>query len=129
MSTRAVYSFVDGFDTFHVYKHHDGYPSGAAKVIRNAIPLAWPFPRFEPDQFACAFIAGNPGDPGAMRLTHGPDHHGDLAYRYEVGYRSCDLWVKAFRIRASEDEELCYAPLETFEAWAASAGRTYACVR
>src|ERR1700722_19005838 len=98
MSTRAVYTFIDAFDKFHVYKHCDGYPSGAAQAIANALPHAWTLPRFEPDEFAAAFIAGNKAGSGDVRLTHGPDYHGDLEYRYEIGYRSCDLWVKAFDI-------------------------------
>ena len=33
MSTRAVYTFIDEHETYHVYKHHDGYPEGAAELI------------------------------------------------------------------------------------------------
>ena len=120
MSTRAVYTFVDGFDRFHVFKHCDGNPQGAAEAIGKAIPLAWEFPRFEPDQFACAFIAGNQLGPGNLRISLGPDHHGDIQYRYEIGYRSCDLWVKAFKVSrcGGPDEELYYAPFTDFVAWA-----------
>jgi hypothetical protein len=42
-----------------VYKHRDGYPSGAAKAIEAALSCAWPLPRFEPDEFAAAFLRGN----------------------------------------------------------------------
>jgi hypothetical protein len=42
-----------------VYKHRDGYPSGAAQAIEAALPHAWPLPRFEPDEFAAAFVRGN----------------------------------------------------------------------
>src|SRR4051794_36529103 len=62
MSTRALYTFIcpgRKQDTFHVYKHHDGYPKGAAEAIANALPLAWQLPRFEADEFAAAFVAGN----------------------------------------------------------------------
>jgi hypothetical protein len=104
---------VDGFDRFHVFKHCDGYPKGAAEAIGKAIPFAWEFPRFEPDQFACAFIAGNQAGTGGLRISLGPDHHGDVEYRYEIGYRSCDLWVKAFKVdrRGGPDEELYYGRL------------------
>jgi hypothetical protein len=30
MSTRALYTTKDDQGEYHVYKHHDGYPSGAA---------------------------------------------------------------------------------------------------
>lgn len=59
MSTRALYTFRDEDGTaYNVYKHHDGYPTGAARVIRDAINYyAWPLPRFEADEFAAAFCA------------------------------------------------------------------------
>ena len=40
MSTRAVYRFVkeDGIRVYtDIYKHHDGYPSGAVLWIQNAV--------------------------------------------------------------------------------------------
>ncbi len=62
MSTRALYTFRD-FDgeEHHVYKHHDGYPTGAAEALANALPYAWKLPRYEADEFAAAFVAGNKG--------------------------------------------------------------------
>jgi hypothetical protein len=63
MSTRAVYTFQDDgeglHESYHVYKHHDGYPEGAAKWIEKALDHAWPLPRFEADDFAAAFVAAN----------------------------------------------------------------------
>ena len=66
MSTRAMYTFIepdhkDAKRGFHVYKHHDGYPSGAAQAIEAALPFAWQLGRFEADEFAAAFVAGNKG--------------------------------------------------------------------
>jgi len=58
MSTRACYRFSDSEQSFVVYKHYDGYPEGAVCWITKAVPFAWPLPRFEPDEFAAAFIAG-----------------------------------------------------------------------
>ena len=58
MSTRALYSFFGEEGNFNVYKHHDGYASGAARTIKMAIDVfAWKLPRYESDAFACAFIA------------------------------------------------------------------------
>lgn len=59
MSTRAMYSFVDEHETHHVYKHHDGYPTGAAEWINAAVAFAWPLPRYEASDFAAAFVAAN----------------------------------------------------------------------
>jgi hypothetical protein len=86
MSTRAVFSFhEEGIKRkFHVYKHNDGYPSGASEAFLNALTYAWTLPRFEADEFAAAFIAGNKSEGGVIRISHGPQHHGDLAYHYEL---------------------------------------------
>ena len=65
MSTRACYRFIpeNGPNDFPgvvtVYKHSDGYPSGAAIAIEAALPHAWQLPRFEADEFAAAFVRGN----------------------------------------------------------------------
>ena len=64
MSTRALYTFYPGEDGWpkapiHVYKHHDGYPTGAADAIIAALEFAWPLPRYEHDEFAAAFVAAN----------------------------------------------------------------------
>lgn len=59
MSTRAVYTFKDGNEAYHVYKHAEGYPTEACKALLRALRFAWPLPRFEPDEFAAAFVAAN----------------------------------------------------------------------
>ena len=59
MSTRAMYTFKDQYDTVHVYKHQDGYPEGGLSWIANARNYAWTLPRFEADEFAAAFVAAN----------------------------------------------------------------------
>jgi len=94
MSTRAVITFIDERDTFHVYKHHDGYPlseHGVIAAIQKAMPLAWTLPRFEASEFACAFIAANKTRGGGLHLTGHWNQHGDLDYRYEVRRDSADL--------------------------------------
>lgn len=83
MSTRAVYTFIDSTDTFHVYKHHDGYPAWAAKSIEKAKDKAWEFPRFEADEFAASFVAANKDGEGGVRIAHNFEQ-GDLEYRYEI---------------------------------------------
>lgn len=60
MSTRAVYSFFGDDDApRHVYKHSDGYPTGACEWIEAALEHAWKLPRYENDEFAAAFVAAN----------------------------------------------------------------------
>ncbi len=61
MSTRALYTFrsQDGDEEYHVYKHHDGYPMGAAAALTRALAFAWSLPRYEADEFAAAFVAAN----------------------------------------------------------------------
>jgi hypothetical protein len=60
MSTRALYTFKGetAEDTWNVYKHHDGYPTGAAATLKIAFDyFAWPLPRYESDTAAAAFCA------------------------------------------------------------------------
>ena len=80
MSTRAVYGFKDEHATHWVYVHHDGYPSGAADKFSTALKSkkCWQLPRFEADEFAAGFIAANKDRPGSVRLTSGPQAHGDI---------------------------------------------------
>jgi hypothetical protein len=110
MSTRAVITFIDERDTFHVYKHHDGYPThgfkwlsehGVIAAIRRAMPLAWTLPRFEASEFACAFIAANKTRGGGLYLTGHWNQHGDLDYRYEVRCDCYDLNVRVFDMAIS----------------------------
>ena len=90
MGTRAVYSFSDDRETFHGYKHWDGYPEGALQYISFAKDRAWKLPRFEADEFAASFVAANKVGEGDIRLTPHYNKHGDLDYRYEVRCRSND---------------------------------------
>lgn len=85
MSTRATYEFKDEYDSFTIYRHHDGYPEGAYQWIANARKFAWPLPRFEASDFAAAFCAGNatPGG-GGVGITTGRDAHGDTVSHYVI---------------------------------------------
>lgn len=60
MSTRALYSFIGDSpeESWNIYRHHDGYPTGAAETLTVALRyFAWTPPRFEADEFAAAFCA------------------------------------------------------------------------
>lgn len=97
MGTRAVITFIDEDNTFHVYKHWDGNPEDILKCIEYAKPFAWELPRFEADEFAAAFIAANKEKGGGdIRLTHTYEDHPDLEFRYEVRLSRMELDVRVF---------------------------------
>ena len=97
MGTRAVYTFKDNDSEFHVYKHYDGHPDNVIEYIERAKEYAWRLPRFEADEFACAFIKANKDSEGDVRLTNHWKNHGDLSYRYEITLNNNDkLNIKTF---------------------------------
>jgi hypothetical protein len=113
MGTRAVYTFKDDYNEFHVYKHWDGYPSGAAEFLVKTIEKSFGLRRYEADEFAAAFIAANKTEGGDIRLTHHYEDHGDLSYRYELSQaRNGQLIVSAYE--TSDDEPIFYGRLKDF---------------
>ena len=84
MSTRAIYTFKGFGETHHVFKHHDGYLSGAAKWLEAALTLAWGLPRYEPDEFAAAFVSGNKESAGGVRLAKSQTAFADVEFAYVV---------------------------------------------
>lgn len=84
MSTRAIYTFKGFGESHHVYKHHDGYPTGAARAFELALQNAWGLPRYEPDEFAAAFVAANKPDAGGIRLAHKRTQYADVEYGYTI---------------------------------------------
>jgi hypothetical protein len=78
MSTRALYTFTDERCSYNVYKHCDGYPSGAAQALKTALTwFAWQLPRFEADEFAAAFCTA-----------------GKLDWDYNIDGKEIALWAK-----------------------------------
>lgn len=127
MSTRAVYSFYDEYDTdtkwqvggHHVYKHHDGYPEGAVHALSRALPSAWSFPRFEADEFAASFVVGNKINSGGVRLANTQTDACDIEYVYEIFQaRNGQMIVKAFNVNfwgvKAEKTEFFYGRLKDF---------------
>lgn len=107
MGTRAVITFIDEDNTFHVYQHWDGDPTSILHSIECAKAFAWALPRFEADEFAAAFIAANKQKGGGdIRLTHTYEDHGDLSYRYEVRLSRMKLDVRVFTPVHGPDGEL-----------------------
>jgi hypothetical protein len=117
MATRAVYTFKSHGEAFHVYKHWDNAPTGAAAFIRAALQRAWDLPRFEADEFAAAFIAENKHQAGDIRLIKSPSRIADADFFYEVEHDGKDLivtckdWDKRRRFKGT---------LARFDAWVAS---------
>jgi len=109
MGTRAIYVFEDENEEVYVYKHYDNYPQGAVDFIEEAKAYAWPFPRFEADEFAAAFVAANKNRKGGeVRLIHAlfqsrvqmleANHWCD--YHYVISkHNSQDLWVEIWQMR------------------------------
>nr|BDD45306.1 hypothetical protein 26 [bacterium] len=108
MSTRAVYTFKDDRDTdIHVYKHHDGYPEGAAEWIFEAVSALKKTPGWEDnitkDGLAASFVM--------THLTFFTDHyktHGDLEYRYEITTENQEVYVKAYIHKGYKSYEHIY---------------------
>jgi len=77
LATRAVYSFF-GFPStpqFHLYLHHDGYPTGAAWRFAEASRES-----IEPASFLVAFLSTQP----SAEPIQSPEQTADAEYRYLV---------------------------------------------
>lgn len=99
MSTRGLYNF--GGD-INVYCHHDNYPSGAAARIADAYQYAWELPRYEPDEFAAAFVSGNKTRAGGVRIMPSGDpvkiakkNCADIEFIYIIREVAGVIYVKA----------------------------------
>lgn len=108
MSTRAVYTFIDSDDSFHVYKHCDGYPQGALVFIGAALDRSWGPGRFEAGEAAAAFVAANKTREGDVHLTRHHRRHGDLAYRYEIrAHERMPAWtVRVYEVGARSSRRI-----------------------
>ncbi len=57
MSTRATIRVKDSYESFDIYKHHDGYPEGVLPYIEEALKVSWGIFRFEACDFAAALVS------------------------------------------------------------------------
>lgn len=58
MGTHAIFKVSDSDGTHHVFKHSDGYLSGAARTLAITFQyFAWALPRFEANEFSAAIAA------------------------------------------------------------------------
>jgi len=90
MGTRSIWTFAEMSRTppqeMHVYKHWDGYPTGAVAFIVAAFlsGKAWPLPRWEANEFGAAFIAANKEGDGDFRLATSRHEAADVEYGYTL---------------------------------------------
>jgi hypothetical protein len=97
MGTRAVITFKDENGKHSVYQHWDGDPDNIKTNVMLATGFAWPLPRFEADDFAAAYVAAVKKGGGNIRLTKGPQDHGDLSYSYLVTCKDGKFAIKVKR--------------------------------
>lgn len=82
MSTRAVYTFKNNRETFHIYNPRDGYPEGAIDFIKEVFEAESPRCTFS--DLATSFIVANKRPHSSTELTPHYDAHIDLEYRYVI---------------------------------------------
>lgn len=134
MGTRSVFTFKDGYRIARVYQHWDGYPSGAVDAIRAALSKAWPLPRYEPDEFASAFITANKSGAGNYRVigsvVQAPETFlkpYEFAFDIEYSYLiepGDDLMITAYEIGADGEEvQIFKGSLSEMETWTEDRGQ------
>lgn len=97
----------------------DGYPRCGCQFIANALPLAWPLPRFEAEEFAAAFVAANKKRCGDIYLIAGPQAPGGLAYRYEIRCPDGRLHIRIYA-STGDGEPLFAGSLEDAQQFASA---------
>ena len=101
MSTRALHVQRNpGYPgDFNVYKHHDGYPTGAAPTLDVAHAwFAWQGQRYEADEFAAAFCAA-----GKINWLTATDLDYDQMCHYRPGGASLKATEKAHKAGSYHD--------------------------
>jgi hypothetical protein len=63
-------------------------------------------------------VAANKDQAGGIRLCHGPNDNGCLAYRYELTCRDGSLWVKIFDLPLCGETLVFEGPLADAKEWA-----------
>lgn len=103
MSTRSTITVRDSKDSaegFSIYRHGDGYPDtphGVFNTLKEALPYAWPWPRYEAMDFAAAIVAAwKQKGGGNIYFTKGRDAHGDTEYHYEIYQKERNIIVDCY---------------------------------
>ena len=107
MSTRCTITVQDAIGSYTLYRHSDGYPEsehGVLASLASVLPLAWPLPRFEADEFAASIIAAWKKIPGGIRMVAAGR---DLGVEYHYVIRPANvpgtLEVQVFSVDGDED--------------------------
>jgi len=94
MSTRCNIIVADAQKRIQLYRHCDGYPDtehGVLATLPQALPFAWPLPRFEADDFAAALIRAWKKHGGDIYIDGSPDGwelvHGEVEWVYLITQR------------------------------------------
>jgi hypothetical protein len=91
MATRSNIIVEDAYSRIQIYRHWDGYPEAVIPQLIQALPFAWPLPRFEADDFAAAIVrAWKEEGGGHIRIDGNPKGfelvHADTEYVYVVKF-------------------------------------------
>jgi hypothetical protein len=118
MSTSATIQFIDDTNMkAAVYSHGDGYPADIHAALLKALPLAWELPRFEADEFAAAFIAGNKVRQGGFRVIQNPKKYG-VAYHYVIELKHGGLYVTCYKFDMDDKRKFAFeGPLADMLIW------------
>ncbi len=92
MSTRSNIIVEDDYRRIQLYRHYDGYPDtewGVLATLEDAMPYAWPLPRFEATEFAAALVrAWKQENGGGIYIDGSPQEwelvHGDIEWVYVI---------------------------------------------
>jgi len=74
-----------------------GMDTHGATFLQRAKALAWPFPRFEADEFAAAFVAANKTREGDCRVVSDTSKDWYVDYKYRIGFAHGGLVVEIFK--------------------------------
>ena len=84
MSARSTITISDQYDTFHIYRHGDGYPSAVLPDLAEALTFAWPLPRYEAGDVTAAIVRGFKTGGGNVYFTSDASAHWDREYHYDI---------------------------------------------
>lgn len=97
MSTRSNIIVEDGRNRVQLYRHYDGYPGGIGGVLatlEQALPYAWPLPRFEAEDFAAAIVRAWKSQGGDVSFDGSPEAweliHADVEWVYVIKAKAPD---------------------------------------
>lgn len=99
MATRATYTFTRDYNgpIVHIYYHWDGYPAGAAELLRNS-------------KTAEQFLRNN----DRAQICSSPEIHGDTEYHYLIAMVEGEVFVTAHDVSGNTVRPLTTMTHEEF---------------